>query len=146
MEKARKNISKHLKWSNIVLLRLTLEIANTKCIWSWKFKMYYYYVSKILTCTFPSNTLWNNKSKIISSSILILFLTSYVFIDQTIYLYNGDTRERQITQGPYERKSDVIVKVKEGVSCLCVHESWILLTWIMKVFVYIACGQYNTII
>jgi len=45
-------------------------------------------------------------------SIVIFYI---YFIDQTIYLYSGDTRQQQITQGPYERKSDVIVKEKEGV-------------------------------
>jgi len=39
----------------------------------------------------------------------------YNSIDQTIYLFRKKTTQRQITQGPYERKSDVIVEVKEGV-------------------------------
>lgn len=54
-------------------------------------------------------------SKITPASSILFFNITRFFIDQTIYLYSGDTRQQQITQGPYERKSDVIVKVKEGV-------------------------------
>lgn len=82
-------------------------------------------------------------TKITLVSIPFSNITRFFFIDQTIYLYSGGLGtlgNNKLPRGHMNGKVTSLLKEKEGV---CVHESRILLTWIMKVFVYIACGQYS---